>query len=408
MPQPILIVGAAMAGLRTAESLRKSGHTGPITIIGDEVHAPYSRPPLSKAALSTGVTHDAVAFVQRAATADVTWMLGTRVTAVDLEAHTATTGVGDVLEWSILVIATGLRSARLPGPTFAGRHSVRSLEDAQNLREQLVPEANVVVIGSGFLGCEIAATASALGCHVTVVSHSELPIIRPLGSELGAEILARHVAHGVDFRMSTGVDSLTGDDRVRGVLLDTGELLAADVVVEAIGSECNSEWLSESNLDISDGVLADSALRAVSVEGIPYDDVFVVGDIARFPNTLFGETPRRVEHWNIPTETGRRAGAVIAARLSDSVTYETVRNAEFTPMPAFWSDQFDVSLQAYGMPALADETRVLEGNLSDQAIVGYFLVGRLVGVVGLGVKAGLMPYRKIIADGGYWSDGESE
>jgi 3-phenylpropionate/trans-cinnamate dioxygenase ferredoxin reductase subunit len=393
---PVVIVGAAMAGLRTAESLRRNGYRGPLTIIGDELHAPYNRPPLSKEVLSSEVTHAAVAFPQRAATADVTWMLGASVASADLDAHTVTTEAGDVVGWSVLVIATGLRPKRVPGIEAAGAHTVRTLDDAMALREKLVPGAEVVVLGSGFIGCEVAATATKLGCTVTVVSPSELPILRPLGRELAAELLSRLVLNGVHFRLSTSITRVDSDSDSDSVVLATGERLPADVLIEAVGSDCNTEWLAGTDLELSDGVLADTALRALSVNGIPHDDVFVVGDVARFPNPLFDNIPRRVEHWNIPTETGKRAGAVIAARLTDDAAFEAAVRAPFAPMPSFWSDQFDVSLQAYGMPFLADEIRLLEGNLSHEAIIGYYTSGRLIGVVGLGVKAALMPYRKQI------------
>jgi len=393
---PVVIVGAAMAGLRTAESLRRHGYSGPLTIIGDEPHAPYNRPPLSKEVLSAAVTHAAVAFPQRAATADVTWMLGSRVASADLEAHTVTTEAGDVVGWSVLVIATGLRPKRIPGIDVAGTHTVRTLDDAMALREELVPGAEVVVVGSGFIGCEVAATATKLGCTVTVVSPSELPIMRPLGREIATELLSRLVLNGVHFRLGTTISRVDGDGKLNSVVLATGERLPAAVLIEAIGSDCNTEWLEGTDLELGDGVLADSALRAISVDGIPHNDVFVVGDVARFPNTLFDGIPRRVEHWNIPTETGKRAGAVIAARLTDAAAFDAACNAPFEPMPSFWSDQFDVSLQAYGMPFLADETRLLDGNLSTEAIMGYYVSDRLIGVVGLGVKAGLMPYRKQI------------
>jgi len=177
--------------------------------------------------------------------------------------------------------------------------------------------------------------------------------------------------------------------------LESSELPDADVVVEAIGSDCNSEWLAGTGLDLSDGVLADNALRAVTLEGTALDEVYVVGDIARFPNPMFDGVPRRVEHWNIPTDTGRRAGAVLAAALAGDVT--TAAAVPFAPMPSFWSNQFDIKLQAYGLPGLADDIRILEGDLTGEVAVGYFRTGRLVGVVGVGLKAALLPYRQQIA-----------
>jgi NADPH-dependent 2,4-dienoyl-CoA reductase/sulfur reductase-like enzyme len=394
---PVVIVGGAMGGLRTAEALRKSGYAGPLTVIGQEIHAPYNRPPLSKEVLSTVVTHAAVAFPQRAATEDVEWVRGVSAVSADLDAHTVTTDDGVRHPWRALVIATGLRAKRLALPELAGRHSIRTLDDAIALRETLTEGCRLVVLGSGFLGCEVAATARKLGCDVTIVSPSELPILRPLGRELAAEVQRRHEAHGVRFRMGRSVTELLGDTHLTGVVLDDGERLDADVLLEAIGSECNSEWLAGTGIDISNGVLADTAMRAVSTDGTVHDDVYVVGDIARFPHLMFDDVPRRIEHWNIPTDTGKRVGAVLAAWLADDGTFEAVATQPFTPMPTFWSIQFEIDLRAYGLPALADESRVLEGELAGNCVIGYYRGGRMIGVVGLGMQAALMPYRQEIA-----------
>ncbi|MEO7123523.1 MAG: FAD-dependent oxidoreductase [Lacisediminihabitans sp.] len=397
---PVIIVGGAMGGLRAAEALRKAGYAGALTVIGQEVHAPYNRPPLSKEVLSTVVTHAAVAFPQRAATEDVEWIRGIEVIAADLDAHTVTTDDGVQRAWRALVIATGLRAKRLDLPSLPGRFSIRTLDDAIALRETLKEGCRLVVLGSGFLGCEVAATARKLGCEVTIVSPSELPIIRPLGRELAAEVQRRHESHGVRFRMGSSVTALLGDSQVTGVVLDDGEQLDADVLVEAIGSECNDKWLDGTGLDISNGVLADTAMRAMSVDGTVHDDVYVVGDIARFPHLTFDDVPRRIEHWNIPTDTGKRVGTVLAAWLAHDGSFETAVAAPFTPMPTFWSVQFEIDLRAYGLPALADDIRLLEGDLAGNCVLGYYRDERMIGVVGLGMQAALMPYRQLIADGG--------
>lgn len=399
-PAPVIIVGAAMGGLRTAESLRKAGYAGPLTVIGEELHAPYNRPPLSKDVLAGVVTHESVAFPQRASTADVEWMLGARVVTADLAARTVTTDDEAAHPYAALVIATGLRPRRLALPELPGRHTVRTLDDAMALRDELVPGARVVIVGSGFIGCEVAATARKLGCEVTVVSPSALPIVRPLGALLAAEILSRQEAHGVAFRLGHTITGLVGSSRLEGVVLDDGAVVPAEVLIEAIGSDCNSEWLAGTGIDCTDGVLADAAMRAVSADGTVHDDVYVVGDIARFPNAMFDDVARRVEHWNIPTDTGKRAGAVLAAWLASPGAFSAAVGAPFAPMPAFWSNQFEVALQAYGLPGLADDIRLLEGSLASEAVVGYYRGDRMVGVVGLGMKAALLPYRKVIAEGG--------
>ena len=395
---PVIIVGASLGGLRTAEALRRAGYTGPVTMIGDELHAPYNRPPLSKDVLSTGVSHDAVAFPARPATADVRWMLGSRVVSTDLEARTVTTDDGREHPWCALVIATGLRSRRLDLPLTAGRHSVRTLDDAMALRDALVPGARVVIVGAGFIGCEVAATARKLGCEVTIIAPGAEPLIRPLGALVGAELRRRHEQHGVSFALGRMVTAFLGDATFEGVRLDNGAVIAGEVLVEAIGSVCNSDWLDGTSLDLTDGVLADSALRAVSTDGTVRDDVYVVGDIARFPNRMFDDVARRIEHWNIPTDTGKRAGAVLGARLAADGSFAEVVEREFTPMPAFWSNQFEVSVQAYGLPALNDgDIRILLGDLSGAVVVGYYRADRLIGVVGLGLKAELLPFRQEIA-----------
>ena len=395
---PVIIVGASMGGLRTAEALRRAGYTGPITVIGEELHAPYNRPPLSKDVLSTGVSHEAVAFPARAATADVKWILGARAISTDLEAHTVTTDDGLEHPWRALVIATGLRARRLDLPLITGRHCVRTLDDAMALRDELVPGARVVVVGAGFIGCEVAATARKLGCEVTIVAPGAEPLIRPLGAKLGAELRRRHEEHGVAFHLGRTVAAMLGEFHFEGLQLDDGTIVPGDVLVEAIGSECNTNWLDPTDLDLTDGVLADAALRAVSTDGAVSRDVFVVGDIARFPNLLFDGVARRVEHWNIPTDTGKRAGAVLGAWLAADGSLDEVVDKGFTPMPAFWSNQFEMSLQAYGLPGLNDgDIRVLEGEISGAVAVGYYRAERLVGVVGLGLKAELLPYRQEIA-----------
>lgn len=399
---PVIIVGAAMGGLRAAESLRRSGYAGAIRVVGEERHAPYNRPPLSKEVLATDVTHEAVAFPSRAEMGDVEWVLGVRASEVDLEARTLTTDDGTVQPWRALVIATGLRARRLDFAALVGRHVVRSLDDAMALRAELTEGARVVVVGSGFLGCELSATASKLGCAVTMVTPSVEPMIRPLGVLVAKEMHRRLNAEGVEIFCGVTVAVIHGETSVESVELSDGRVIEADVVIESVGSECNSEWLEGTGLDLGDGVLADNAMRAVTSEGVALDDVYVVGDIARFPNPMFDGVPRRIEHWNIPTDTGKRAGAVLAAYLADDGSFNDVVAKPFAPMPSFWSNQFEIKLQAYGLLGLAtdDDIRVLEGDLADQVAVGYFRNDQLVGVLGIGMKAALLPYRKQIAEGG--------
>jgi 3-phenylpropionate/trans-cinnamate dioxygenase ferredoxin reductase subunit len=396
MSKSVVIVGASMGGLRAAEALRNNGFEGQVTVIGAEVHAPYNRPPLSKEVLAKEVTHDAVAFKLRTQVEDVIWHLGDPATSVDLQTQVVTTNSGKAFDYDGLVIASGLRPRvlDLPNGKLSGRHTVRTLDDAIGLRAELVPGAKVVVAGAGFIGCEVAATARGLGCEVTNVAIDSFPMIRPLGKTLAAELQRRHESQGVSFRLGHGIKDLAGTDFLTEVILDDGELLEATVLVEAISSHCNVEWLANTNLDISNGVLTDSALRAITTDGNPVEGVYVVGDLARFANPLFDDEARRIEHWNIPTETGKRVGAVLSAYLSQADNFAELAAQPFTPLPTFWSDQYDMKVQGFGMPGLADRYELVAGELTDELVMAYFRNDVLIGVVGIGMTAEVMKYRK--------------
>ena len=395
MTKPVVIVGASMGGLRAAEALRRFGYLGPITAIGDEPYSPYNRPPLSKEVLANEVSHEAVAFAQRPATADVNWVLGTRAESADLEHRTVTDSNGQVHPYSALIIATGLRPKRLQvsNSELAGRHAVRTLDDAIALRAALEPGARVVILGAGFIGCEVAATARKLGCDVTVVAPGVHPIVRPLGVELARELQRRHEAEGVRFKMKTAITDLLGEGKVAGVLLDSGEELACDVFVEAIGSNTNTEWLEGAGLDLIDGVLTDNAMRALRVDGSACEDVFAIGDVARFANPMFDDVARRVEHWNIPTDTAKRVGQVLAAQLNAAENWPEVLDEVFAPVPSFWSDQFEMHILAFGLLSLADEVKLMHGEIEGDCVFGYYREGQMVGVCGIGMRSTVQGYR---------------
>jgi len=401
--QRVVVVGAGLGGLRAAESLRANGFHGSIVVVGDELWPPYNRPPLSKEALAGDLDHTRLEFRRRPAVDDVEWCLGTPVTAIDVDGRTVRVGE-ESLGWDALVVATGVSAVRWggqgPAPTVeAGRHVVRTLDDARALRAQLAPGRRVLVLGAGFIGCEVAATARALGCEVTSVALDPVPMQRPLGPMLGAELRRRHEEHGVAFRLSVGIDRLLGTDHVQGALLQDGTVVAADVVVEALGSRPNVGLLARQGFDLADGVLADSALRPLR-DGVPLDGVAVVGDVARVPYPRFDDGAQRVEHWSLPTDTGRRAGEVLATYLAGT-GYDDAVARPWDVVPSFWSDQHDLRLQSFGLPGLADPdgARVLEGDLAGECVVGYFRGADLVGVVGLGMLREVMAYRERLGRG---------
>jgi len=395
MTHPVVIVGASMGGLRTAESLRRFGYTGPITVIGQEIHAPYNRPPLSKEVLANEVTHEAVAFEQRAATADVNWVLGTKAVSLDSEHNAVSDSEGQVHPYSALVIATGLRPRRVnfPNGELANRFALRTLDDAIALRSQLSEGKNVVIIGGGFIGCEVAATATKLGCNVTVIHNAAHPMLRPLGTKLASQMQLRHEAMGVRFLLKREAKDLVGDSHVIGVVLDDGTVIDCDVLIEAVGSLPNVEWLSNNNIDRNDGVLVDSAMRVMKKDGTAFKNIFAIGDVARFANPIFDLVPRKVEHWNIPTETAKRAGSVIAAMLNRAENYPAILDEDFKPVPSFWSDQYDIHLLAFGLLSLADKVILVAGDVEGDCVFEYHRGNQLVGVCGIGMRSVVQSYR---------------
>jgi NADPH-dependent 2,4-dienoyl-CoA reductase/sulfur reductase-like enzyme len=380
----ILIVGASLGGLRTAEQLRALGFDGTITIVGAEDRMPYNRPPLSKDVLYGGKpaaeAFDGLAFRLKPALSAVIWRLGTSVAAVDLARSAATLSTGETIAYDGLVIAAGLRPRRLAVPGCeADRFALRTFDDALTLRDRLKPGARVAVIGAGFIGSEVAASARRLGCRVTVIEPAAAPMERAIGRGLGRALQRVHEAEGVAFHIGRAVAGFeaAASGRLRAVQLDSGERIAADLVVEAVGSLPNAELLAGNCLDLSDGVLCDNRLR---IGG--WRNAVAVGDVARFPNPFFDHVPRRIEHWSMPGATAKRAAATLARHVAS----QPEDPEEFAPIPTFWSDQYELRIQSAGMPPLGDSVELLEGSLAADemrhggAALGYRRGGRLVGV----------------------------
>ncbi|MBD3787240.1 MAG: FAD-dependent oxidoreductase [Sphingomonadales bacterium] len=382
-PAPrITIVGASLAGLRTAEAVAGVLPGARITLIGDEGAAPYNRPPLSKDALESLARgrETAAAVLERLALRS---KLGDRAelrlgqAAVALEGTTVRLADGTAIPGDRVIAATGLRPRRLALTGAEGRrHVLRSFADLRALAADLRPGARLVVIGGGFIGCEIAATARKLGLSVRLVEPAPQPMLRALGPRVAAAMAALHRVQGVDLYLGRSVAGFGAAQ----VVLDDGQALEADVIVEALGSHPNVEWLAGSGADLTDGVLVDDHLCAPGAPGLMAE-----GDVARFANPLFDATPRRTEHWCIPGQTARRVAEVLAAEAAGSPPPE-----RFAPLPSFWSDQHGLRLQAFGAPTLADATRVVEGDLgltgTAPVIVEYLREGRPVGVLGLGAN----------------------
>jgi 3-phenylpropionate/trans-cinnamate dioxygenase ferredoxin reductase subunit len=356
----ITVVGASLAGLSTVRALRAEGYDGEIVVVGEERHAPYDRPPLSKDFLKGDLDADALALgdADEYADLDVQWLLGERAVALDPAARTVTLADGRHVRTEGVVAATGAAPRTLPGADgLAGVHTLRTLDDAQALRAELLNGLpRVVVIGAGFIGAEVASTAHRLGLHVTVVEALNVPLERQLGREMGLVCSSLHSDHGVGLLCGTGVAGLTGDGRVTGVRLTDGRVLPADVVVVGVGVRPATDWLAGSGVHVDDGVVCDAGC-ATSVPG-----VVAVGDVARCPNPFTGRHAR-IEHWSNATEQARTAARTLLSGVSAPAPVTA---------PYFWSDQYQVRIQLAGHVAPGAEPQVVDGDLDSRSFTAVY------------------------------------
>jgi NADPH-dependent 2,4-dienoyl-CoA reductase/sulfur reductase-like enzyme len=394
--EQVVIVGASLAGLRAAETLRQQDVASSIVVVGDEVHRPYDRPPLSKKLLSGEWEPDRIHLRQPDAfdELDVEWRLGNAASALDLKRRELALADGSVVDFDALVIATGAHPRRLADQnTFDHVHELRTLDDALRLRSEIVGGGRrVVVIGAGFIGLEAAATAKSLGNDVVVLEGAAAPLIRGLGTEMGEAIADLHRARGVEVRCGVLIEGLTAE----GVRLVGGEIVQADAILVGIGVTPNTQWLEGSGLRLRDGVVCDATLNALDVSGAAVPGVFAAGDVARWPNGLFDEE-MRVEHWTNAAEQGAHV-AINLRHLAAGEPFEP-----YEPLPFFWSDQFDHRIQFLGRAALDDEVRVVAGSVADAKFLALFgRDGRLHGALGVNAPRWVMPTRKLFLERASW------
>lgn len=385
-------MGAGLAGLRTAEAIRAHLPGARITIIGAEGTFPYNRPPLSKEALNLGPNLQKLEFRRKESITGINWILDDAAMRVDYQNRQVVLRSGANIKFDILVATTGLRPRSLQiNGSEKKKFTLRNFTEACELHRALNMARKVVLVGAGFIGCEVAATARMKGIEVAVVAADPEPMIRPLGAELGAAMRRRHEVYGVKFHMNAAITSFIGDDTARGVQLANGTSIEGDLVVEAIGSVPNDEWLSGGPLTLTDGVLVNVQMRATSSDEVP---VFAAGDVAKYRFDLFDSMPHRIEHWNLPMESGRRAGSAIAALI----TGESFHSHTIDFVPSFWSDQYEYNLHSFGIPSLANRIDVVEGEIDGSCVVEYFRDQELVGVVGIDTSAKLAKYRKVFLE----------
>jgi NADPH-dependent 2,4-dienoyl-CoA reductase/sulfur reductase-like enzyme len=398
----IVVVGASLAGLSALEALRGAGYEGELIAIGAEAALPYDRPPLSKQVLQ-GTWEPEQANLRDAAHYDpleIDWRLGRRVAALELDRRAVVLDDGEPLGFDGLVIATGATprtlppdssgTPRAPGPPLAGVFVLRTLEDCLALRKELEGGPRVCVVGAGFIGAEVAASCRSRGLEVTMLEGLPAPLARAFPAEMGAACAALHQDQGVDLRTSVGVEGLDGSGRVEQVRLAGGGSVAADVVVVGVGVAPATDWLESSGLELRNGVVCDETC-ATAAPG-----VVAAGDVARWPNRLFGEE-MRIEHWSNAVEQGAAAAKRL---LASDETAEP-----FAPVPYFWSDQYDTKIQFLGRAAPDDAVAVVDGSPEEGRFVAIFgRAGRLVGALAFNRPRQLMAYRRLIANATPWED----
>jgi len=384
----IAVVGASLAGLRAVEFIRRAKFEGELVLIGDEEHLPYDRPPLSKEVLRGEWEQDRLALRRKSYDElNLELMPGRRAVSLDTDAREVGLEGGDVVPFDGLVIATGGRVRELPNqPPLDGIHTLRTLDDSLAIRAALASKPKVAVIGAGFIGAEVAASARQLGLEVTMIEALETPLAQSLGPRLGGVLQEAHERRGVRVHCGRRVEGFGGTDRVESVLLDDGTKVDCDLVVVGIGVSPSASWLAGSGVELEDGVRCDETL-ASSVPGI-----VAAGDVASWYNPLFEER-MRVEHWTNAVEQARHAVSTLLAAPGEAKSFESV--------PMFWSDQFDIKIQGVGRPKPTDEL-VLAGGVpeSEKFIALYRRAGRLVGAVTFNQPPKLIQLRMLIGKRG--------
>jgi NADPH-dependent 2,4-dienoyl-CoA reductase/sulfur reductase-like enzyme len=389
----ILVVGASLAGMRAAEEIRHLGHTGDVVIIGDEIHPPYDRPPLSKQFLAGKWDVERVHHhtPEKLDAFGLEFRLGSRAMGLDTEDRTVRCDDGSQVHYDGLIIATGARPRWLPGTEgMTGVRTLRTLDDSSGLRDDLArlgEGARLVVIGAGFIGAEVAATCHGLGADVTVVEALATPLAGAIGQQMGEVCAGLHLDAGVALRLGVGVDKVApGPDGAAPiqVQLTDGTGLDADLVVVGVGVTPVVDWLEDSGLTLANGVMCSDGLFAA-------DRVVAAGDVARWAHAQMDEDIR-VEHWTNAAEGGALAAHNLIAGSAAAESY--------TPVPFFWSDQYQAKIQVLGLPDPEDEVVVVDGSAEDRKLVALYRRGdKLSAALGISRARQLMAYRPLLTSG---------
>ncbi len=355
-----VIVGGGLAGAKAAEALRDNEFDGQIILLAEEEHLPYERPPLSKEflagkkQLNDFTVHDSDWYRDH----NIDLRLGVRVAAVDPGEHRVSLGDDAAIGYDKLLLATGSRSRRppIPGSDADGVHYLRTIEDASALNSLLGDGSSVAIVGAGWIGLEVAASARARDVDVTVVETAKLPLLAALGEEVGTVFATLHRDHGVDLRLQSQVEEITvAGGKATGLRLHGGSTIGTDAVLVAVGAQPNIELAAEAGLSMGDGgVLVDASLRTSDA------DIYAVGDIAAADHPLFAERIR-TEHW---ANALKQPAAAVAGMLGNPTPY--------TELPYFFTDQYDLGMEYVGY-APRYERVVFRGDVDGREFVAFWL-----------------------------------
>ncbi|HEU5266713.1 MAG TPA: FAD-dependent oxidoreductase [Jatrophihabitans sp.] len=356
-PSSVVIVGAGLAGAKTAEALRTKGYAGPVTLLGREAELPYERPPLSKdylmgkAEFDKAIVHPKQWYAEH----DVDLRQDVDVVAVHPGSHEVELADGSRLGYGALVLATGSEPRRLPIAGADSALTLRTHADSDAIRQTFGPGKRLVIVGAGWIGLEVAAAARDKDTEVTLLEAAELPLLGVLGQEMAAVFADLHRDHGVDLRLGVSIEQIDAD-RVR---LADGTEIAADAVLLGVGVRPRTELAGSAGLDIDNGVLVDASLRTSN------PDIFAVGDIANQDHPVLGQRIR-VEHW--ATALNQPATAAAALLGGDEV---------YDRLPYFFSDQYDLGMEYVGFASPGNYARVLvRGDLGKREFVAFWLDGQ--------------------------------
>ena len=385
MSQQTVIIGAGHAAGQLVTSLRQKGYAGNIVLLGDEPYLPYQRPPLSKKFLAGELPAERL-FVKPPAFYDdqnIDVRLGTRVTAIDREAKTVETDAGDVVAYTTLVLATGAQVNRLscPGAELNGIHYLRSIEDVDNIRADTQDGARVIIIGAGYIGLEVAAVLRELGSEVVVLETADRVMSRVVSPPVSAFFERIHREHGIDLRLSTGLQSFEGEQRFEAAMTTNGDRVEGDIAIVGIGISPNAGLAEAVGLDVNDGIVVDAHCRTSD------PDIFAIGDCTRHPNAIY-QRSLRLESVQNALEQAKTAAANIVG--GDEVYDEA---------PWFWSDQYNLKLQIAGLSQGFDDY-VLRGDPDDNSFsCAYLRDGKLIAIDCINAPKDFMLSKPLIKDG---------